>query len=105
MERDGTAPRMDSPHDLTAELTRHAAGLRHIARDLLHCGHAAEDAVQDTMRAALAQPDLQPGPLGGWLHRTMTNFVHQWRRRERRRRPNRCRPHPTRSVTARRCCW
>jgi RNA polymerase sigma factor (sigma-70 family) len=86
MERDGTAPRMDSPHDLTAELTRHAAGLRHIARDLLHCGHAAEDAVQDTMRAALAQPDLQPGPLGGWLHRTMTNFVHQWRRRERRRR-------------------
>lgn len=71
--------------DLHHELQRHATGLRDLARDLLRDAHAAEDVTQATMQQALAQRDLQPGPLGGWLHRTLVNFARQWRRRERRR--------------------
>jgi RNA polymerase sigma-70 factor, ECF subfamily len=76
---------MSDPHELEAELHRHAAGLRSIARDLLRDPHAAEDVTQETLRQALAERNLQPGPLGGWLQRTLVNFTYQWRRRERRR--------------------
>ncbi|MEZ6036250.1 MAG: sigma-70 family RNA polymerase sigma factor [Planctomycetota bacterium] len=73
----------DPLHD---ELTRHAQALRGLARDLLRDGHAAEDVAQQTMQQALvAGSRLQPGPLGGWLQRTLRNFSLQWRRTERRR--------------------
>lgn len=67
------------------ELQRHAAGLRDLARDLLRDPHAADDVTQAALQQALVQRDLQPGPLGGWLHRTVVNFARQWRRGERRR--------------------
>ncbi len=72
----------DEIHD---ELHRHAASLRGLARDLLRDAHAADDVTQATLQRALTHPPLQPGPLGGWLHRTLVNFVRQWRRSERRR--------------------
>jgi len=73
------------PDDLHQQLQQHAAALRGLARDLLRCDHAADDVTQATMQQALARRDLQPGPLGGWLQRTLVNFVRQWRRGERRR--------------------
>lgn len=76
---------MTEPHDLHDELHRHAGGLRHIARDLLRDPHLADDVAQQTLQAALTHPGLRPGPLGGWLQRTLGNFVLQWRRGERRR--------------------
>jgi RNA polymerase sigma-70 factor (ECF subfamily) len=80
-----TMPPLPPMSDLHHELQRHAAGLRDLARDLLRDGHAAEDVTQATLHRALAQRDLEPGPLGGWLYRTVVNFAHQWRRSERRR--------------------
>ncbi len=77
---------MPDPHDLDAELHRHAGALRSLARDLLRDRHAAEDIAQDTLHAALAHQELRPGPMGGWLQRTLTNFAWQWRRGEGRRR-------------------
>jgi RNA polymerase sigma-70 factor (ECF subfamily) len=70
---------------LHCELQRHAGALRDLARDLLRDGHAADDVTQAAFAQALARSDLQPGPLGGWLHRTVVNFAKQWRRGERRR--------------------
>ncbi|MFY9341654.1 MAG: sigma factor, partial [Planctomycetota bacterium] len=62
------------------ELRRHASALRTLARDLLRDPHAADDVTQATLQEALRrQGDLRPGPLGGWLTRTLVNFVHQWR--------------------------
>ena len=71
--------------DLHQQLQQHAGALRGLARDLLRCDHAADDVAQATLQQALARRDLQPGPLGGWLQRTLVNFVRQWRRGERRR--------------------
>ena len=71
--------------DLHQQLQQHAGALRGLARDLLRCDHTADDVAQATLQQALAQRDLQPGPLGGWLQRTLVNFVRQWRRGERRR--------------------
>ncbi len=71
--------------DLPSELHRHASALRSLARELLRCPHAADDVTQATLHQALARPDLRPGPLGGWLQRTLVNFARQWRRGERRR--------------------
>lgn len=77
---------MASPDDgLHDELTRHAAALRGLACALLRDPHAADDVTQATLQQALNQRDLAPGPLGGWLARTLVNFVRQWRRGERRR--------------------
>jgi RNA polymerase sigma-70 factor (ECF subfamily) len=76
---------MSEPNDLHAELHRHAGALRSLARDLVRDVHVADDVAQQTLQAALARRDLQPGPLGGWLARTLDNFVRQWRRGERRR--------------------
>lgn len=73
------------PDDLHQQLQQHATALRGLARDLLRCDHAADDVTQATMQQALARRDLRPGPLGGWLQRTLVNFVRQWRRGERRR--------------------
>ncbi|MCK5944037.1 MAG: sigma-70 family RNA polymerase sigma factor, partial [Planctomycetes bacterium] len=68
------------------ELQRHAASVRSLARDLLRDAHAAEDVTQQTLTKAWAvRRQLEPGPLGGWLRRTVTNFTRQWRRGERRR--------------------
>jgi RNA polymerase sigma factor (sigma-70 family) len=66
------------------ELLRHAAGLRGLARDLLRDSHAAEDVTQATLHQALSARGPRPGPLGGWLFRTLGNFARQWRRTERR---------------------
>ena len=66
------------------ELQRHAGGLRDLARDLLRDRHAAEDVTQATLQQALTRPPREPGPLGGWLHRTVVNFARQWRRGDRR---------------------
>ena len=72
--------------DLHQELQRHAASVRSLARDLLRDPHAAEDVAQQTLaKAWTSRNELQPGPLGGWLQRTVTNFTRQWRRGERRR--------------------
>ncbi len=76
---------MGDPRDLESELSRHASGLRSIARDLLRDHHAAEDVAQDAAHRALVHRPAGPGPLRAWLHRTAVNFAHQWRRRERRR--------------------
>ncbi len=73
------------PAEVDRELRHHAVALRRIAHDLLRDPHAADDVVQETMHRALAQKGLRPGPLGGWLHRVLENFVRQWRRGERRR--------------------
>lgn len=80
---------MATPNELERELSRHAHGLRCMARDLVRDPHVADDAVQDTLHRALdraAAAELEPGPLGGWLRRTLVNFTRQWRRREQRRR-------------------
>jgi RNA polymerase sigma-70 factor (ECF subfamily) len=72
-------------HDLTHELQRHATALRGLARDLLRDPHAADDVTQATLQQAVAhRAQLQPGPVGGWLQRTLVNFARQWLRRERR---------------------
>ena len=71
--------------ELHQQLHEHAASLRTLARDLLRDVHAADDVAQATLHRALASPPQAAGPLGGWLHRTLVNFVHQWRRSERRR--------------------
>jgi RNA polymerase sigma factor (sigma-70 family) len=73
---------VDPLHD---ELQRHAGGLRVLARDLLRDPHAADDVAQAACAQALARPPRTPGPLGGWLHRTVVNFARQWHRGERRR--------------------
>lgn len=71
---------------LHTELQAHATSLRGLARDLLHDSHAAEDVTQQTLtKAWTSRKELQPGPMGGWLQRVMTNFTRQWRRGERRR--------------------
>lgn len=77
----------DEPHSqLHQELRAHASALRGLARDLLRDSHAAEDVTQQTLAKAWAARDqLQPGPMGGWLQRVLTNFTKQWRRGERRR--------------------
>ncbi len=72
------------PDSLERELLQHAAGLRGLARDLLRDAHAAEDVTQATLHQALSAHGPKPGPLGGWLFRTLGNFAHQWRRTERR---------------------
>ncbi|MCR9244983.1 MAG: sigma-70 family RNA polymerase sigma factor [bacterium] len=66
------------------DLVQSAHGLRNVARALVRDDHIAEDVVQDTLCQALRH-DLQPGPLNGWLRRTVENFARQWRRSERRR--------------------
>lgn len=72
--------------DLHRELQRHATSVRGLARDLLRDPHAAEDVAQQALtKAWTSREGLQPGPLGGWLQRTVTNFTRQWRRGERRR--------------------
>ena len=74
------------PNQLHQELHAHANALRGLARDLLRDTHAAEDVTQQTLAKAWSVRDrLQTGPVGGWLHRTLTNFARQWRRGERRR--------------------
>lgn len=73
------------PADIDHEVRRHADALRSIAQDLLRDPHAADDVTQATLHKALTQRHLQAGPLGGWLQRVLENFVHQWRRGERRR--------------------
>src|SRR5690606_13658486 len=71
---------------LHRELRAHANAVRGLARDLLRDSHAAEDVAQQTLSKAWAvREQLQPGPMGGWLSRTGTNFSRQWRRGERRR--------------------
>ncbi|MFT4513250.1 MAG: RNA polymerase sigma factor (sigma-70 family) [Planctomycetota bacterium] len=71
---------------LHSELQAHATSLRGLARDLLHDKHAAEDVAQQTLtKAWTSRNELQPGPMGGWLQRVLTNFTRQWRRGERRR--------------------
>ena len=76
---------MPDPHDLDRELHHHAIALRGIARDLLRDPHLADDLTQQTLHQALAHRHLRSGPLGGWLYRSLVNFVRQWRRGERRR--------------------
>ncbi len=72
-------------HDLTNELQRQATALRGLARDLLRDPHAADDVTQATLQQAFVHREgLRDGPIGGWLHRTLTNFARQWLRRERR---------------------
>lgn len=88
------------PDDLHQQLQQHATALRGLARDLLHCDHAADDVTQATMQQALARRDLRPGPLGGWLQRTLVNFVRQWRRGERRRLARETAAAPTHPVPA-----
>lgn len=88
------------PDDLHQQLQQHATALRGLARDLLRCDHAADDVTQATMQQALARRDLRPGPLGGWLQRTLVNFVRQWRRGERRRLAREAAAAPTQSAPA-----
>ncbi|MCA8963626.1 MAG: sigma-70 family RNA polymerase sigma factor [Planctomycetes bacterium] len=91
---------MSDPHDLDHELQRHAVALRSIARDLVRDAHAAEDVTQQAFYQAAARKDLAPGPLGGWLYRTVVNFARQWRRqqsRQTRRLAALPEPPPTRS--------
>src|SRR5262245_62009908 len=80
--RHGTTRMSDELHQ---QLHEHAASLRTLARDLLRDVHAADDVAQATMHQALARPPQSAESIGGWLHRTLVNFVHQWRRGERRR--------------------
>jgi len=72
--------------DLHHELSRHAGALRGLARDLLRDAHAADDVTQQTLaKAWTSRRQLRPGPMRGWLQRTLTNFSRQWQRGERRR--------------------
>lgn len=72
--------------DAHRELQGHATALRGLARDLLRDPHAAEDVAQQTLtKAWRVRERLEPGPMGGWLQRTLTNFTRQWRRGEARR--------------------
>lgn len=71
--------------ELHQHLQQHAASLRSLARDLLRDAHAADDAAQATLQQALVHRPARMESLGGWLATTLTNFVRQWHRGERRR--------------------
>lgn len=79
-----TDRRMGHPTDIEHEVLRHARGLRTMARALVRDAHAADDAVQDTLCQALRH-EPEPGPMGGWLARTLQNFTRQRHRADRRR--------------------
>jgi RNA polymerase sigma-70 factor (ECF subfamily) len=66
-------------------LVRHAPGLRRLARQLLHDGHAADDAVQDTWLRALQHPPATGERLGAWLRSVLRSRAHLWRRTAARR--------------------
>ena len=62
------------------ELTRHAASLRSLARDLLADEALAEDAVQDAFVAALTRPPRRSASLGAWLLTAVRGFaIDRWR--------------------------
>ena len=60
------------PHELLLE---QAGFLRRLARYLVHDAHAADDAVQDVMVAALERPPRHDGNLHGWLGAVLRNLV------------------------------
>ncbi len=68
-------------------LLRHADFLKNLARRLLDgSGDLAEDAVQDTMVAALERPPRDERNVRGWLATVTANFARMRRRAETRRR-------------------
>ena len=71
-------------HPVERELTRHAAALRGLARDLVG-EYAADDLVQETAMQALRSGPQKPGPLGGWLAGIVRHLAWRHRRTERRR--------------------
>ena len=68
------------------ELTRHAASLRSLARDLLADEALAEDVVQEAFVAALTRPPTRAGALGAWVRAAGRGFaIDRWRSERRRR--------------------
>lgn len=83
--------------EIHSELQAHANSVRALARDLIRDPHAAEDVAQQALtKAWTSREHLQPGPMGGWLQRVVTNFTRQWRRTERRRQQREARHHARR---------
>jgi RNA polymerase sigma-70 factor (ECF subfamily) len=67
--------------DVPQLLLSHRSWLRRLARDLLQEADA-DDAVQETLRAALASPPRDAGVLRAWLRRVLENVAHRMRRRD-----------------------
>lgn len=67
-------------------LLRHQSWMKPLARRLLCDEARADDAVQETLLAALERDGEEPRRVAGWLRRVLSNFALQARRRERRRR-------------------
>ncbi|MBV1861450.1 MAG: sigma-70 family RNA polymerase sigma factor, partial [Nannocystaceae bacterium] len=68
---------------LRATLASHVPSLRNLARHLV-ADHVADDLVQDTLAAALDQPQ-PPNHLGAWLTKVLRNRVHRTIRSRHRR--------------------
>ena len=73
-----------APRDPEA-LLAHAHWVRTLALQLCADVHAAEDAAQDTLAAALRHPPQDPRRARGFLARTLRNALAMTRRKERRR--------------------
>ena len=67
------------------ELLEHIGWLRALARGLVGDAHAAEDAVQESLLAALVHPPPADAPLRPWLAAVARNFVRQAHRSRARR--------------------
>ena len=67
------------------QLLTHANWVRNLALQLCADVHAAEDAAQDTLAAALRHPPREPERARGFLARTLHNALAMSRRGERRR--------------------
>ena len=59
-------------------LSRHAEGLRRLARSLVGDAAAADDIVQDTFVAALHHGPADGVPVGAWLVRVVRNLSARW---------------------------
>jgi len=69
------------------DLTRHAASLRALARDLLADDTLADDAVQQACVTALARPPSGPVSVAAWLRAVVRSCAFDlWRTEQRRRR-------------------
>ncbi|HVS10648.1 MAG TPA: sigma-70 family RNA polymerase sigma factor [Planctomycetota bacterium] len=71
-----------APPISAAELLEHQAWIRRLARSLLRDEHAAEDAAQDALRAALERPPAERKNLRGWLGAVVRNAALQIKRSE-----------------------
>src|SRR5438876_397141 len=78
---------MPMPSPLDPEvLAREAAGIRRLARGLLHDADRADDAAQEIARIALERGPTSGFPPAAWLRGVLRNVIRRTRRTDLRRR-------------------